>query len=319
MEAQIQQAVEIASGYSNDNSLKQQALEFIQQFKSSTDGWKHCLTILNSATVGSDAISLNLKFFIFQVFDERVPTLPDDEKIVLKDAVYSYLKYIITKGTIEPVFLRNAVAKTLGLLFVHCTLTCYPTIIKDLLGMASQADGNFNALLTDYYVKTLVIIHQEIGDQMIIKDKNDIQRSSLLKDRIRDNEMIDMVRSWRQALGHFSSPETVDSSNDIETKALFREIVIGILTAIGFYSSWIEINLILDQEFLSLFIDALQKMPPAKKLELITFLHLGSFLNQMQLDVKNVKFEFAQALARLCRELGIECVQVLEKAVTRNS
>ncbi|KAF6009296.1 hypothetical protein HII13_003372 [Brettanomyces bruxellensis] len=260
MEAQIQQAVEIASGYSNDNSLKQQALEFIQQFKSSTDGWKHCLTILNSATVGSDAISLNLKFFIFQVFDERVPTLPDDEKIVLKDAVYSYLKYIITKGTIEPVFLRNAVAKTLGLLFVHCTLTCYPTIIKDLLGMASQADGNFNALLTDYYVKTLVIIHQEIGDQMIIKDKNDIQRSSLLKDRIRDNEMIDMVRSWRQALGHFSSPETVDSSNDIETKALFREIVIGILTAIGFYSSWIEINLILDQEFLSLFIDALQVM-----------------------------------------------------------
>ena len=334
MEAQIQQAVEIASGYSNNNSLKQQALQFIQQFKSSTDGWKHCLTILNSATVGSDSISLNLKFFIFQVFDERVPTLSDDEKIVLKDAVYSYLKYIITKGTIEPVFLRNAVAKTLGLLFVHCTLTCYPTIIKDLLGMASQADGIFNALATDYYVKTLVIIHQEIGDQMIIKDKNDIQRSSLLKDHIRDNEMIDMVRSWRQALGHFSSPETVDSSNDIETKALFREIVIGILTAIGFYSSWIEINLILDQEFLSLFYRCLtsddskiqieatntfinilhKKMPPAKKLELITFLHLGSFLNQMQLDVKNVKFEFAQALARLCRELGIECVQVLEKS-----
>ena len=334
MEAQIQQAVEIASGYSNDNGLKQQALEFIQQFKSSVDGWKHCMTILNSATTGSGSISQNLKFFIFQVFDERIPTLADEEKIILKNAVYSYLKAIITNNTIEPVFLRNAVAKTLGLLFVHCTLTCYPVIIKDLLEMTVQGDGSFNALATDYYVKTLVIIHQEIGDQMIIKDKNDTQRSGLLKDHIRDNEMVDMVQSWKQVLGHFSSSEIVIPSDDTDTRNLFREIVIGTLMAIGLYSAWIEINLILNEEFLSLFYRCLtkddskiqiqttntfinilhKKMPPTKKLELLTFLHLGNFLSQMELDTENMNFEFAQSLARLCRELGIECIQVLEKS-----
>lgn len=329
MEAQIQQAVEVASGSSADNAVKQQALSFIQQLNSSPDGWKHCLSLLASTESGN-TLSHNVKFFIFQVFDSRIPTLQDQEKITLKDTIFTYIKGLISKNEVEPTFLRNAVAKSLGLLFVHCTLTCYQTMIKDLLAMATNDGGNtFNELATDYYIKTLVIIHQEIGDQMIIKDKESSQRSNMLKDFIRDHYMLTMVQSWKQILTHFTDP-----SAQVTDKRLVSEIIDGTLMAIGFYSSWIEINLILDQEFLNLFYRCLtstdqkvqirttntltdilhKKMLPPKKLELINFLDLGNFLNNMEFDIKTLDFDFAQALAKLCQQLGSECVLLLDNS-----
>ncbi|QPG74293.1 hypothetical protein FOA43_001618 [Brettanomyces nanus] len=331
MEVQIQQAVEIASGYTNDNTLKQQALDFIQQFKASPDGWKHCITLLASSISAKDdsSISLNMKFFIFQVFDERIPFLSDEEKTNLKDAVFGYIEELISKEKVEPVFLRNAAAKTLGLLFVNCTLSCYPNLIKELLSMATQDGHTFNELATDYYLKTLVIIHQEIGDQMIIRDKQTTDRNTLLKDFIRDNDMVSMTESWKQILQHFTDPDAA-----IGDKALASEIIDGALMAIGFYSSWIEVNLILDQRFLTIFYQCLtsndqkiqirtagtfvdilhKKMLPSKKLELINFLNLGTFLNQMQFNIKNLDFSFTQSLAKLCEQLGSECIEVLDRS-----
>ncbi|VEU23040.1 DEKNAAC104068 [Brettanomyces naardenensis] len=335
----LQQAIEIASGYTNDSVLKQRTLDFIQQFKASPDSWRHCLTILSS----EGSVTPNLKFFIFQVFDEKIPSLTDQEILTLKDAILSYLKNLIDKNQLEPVFLRNAVAKTLGLIFVHTTLSSsYQTMIEDLLSLATKDGQTFNEIATDYYLKTLVIIHQEIGDQMITRDKEEADRNNRLKDFIRDHEMVRMAGSWREILrryvgdnksnGDANTTSSTSTAGIVSASPAAADIIDTTLLSIGLYSSWIEINLILDQTFLTIFYQCLtsnnqkiqirtagmfidilhKKMPPPKKLELIDFLHLIDFINQF--NVKDLDFSFAQALAQLSEQLGSECIDLMERS-----
>ncbi|KAG7927711.1 hypothetical protein KL925_002069 [Ogataea polymorpha] len=317
MDQQILQAVDIASSATADVQLKQQALEYITQIKDSPDGWQHCVNLLSS----NAQLSPNVKFFVFQVLDSRLPFMNSSQKLAVKDFLFNYLKNLLDKNVVEPVFLRNALSKTFGLLFVHATLSCYQTLIKDLLSPV-QAGGNFNELATDYYLRTLLVIHQEIGDQMIAREPEHHERNNLLKDAIRANDMTLMTESWKSILKHFSSTNT----------ALKRDILNNTIQCIGEYVSWIEINLILDEEYLGLLYQFLaspddqqkittagcfneilhKKMAPMKKLELINFLNLTGILNQMDLKSKEADFDVNVAFSKLVENLGSELVNVLD-------
>lgn len=323
MEAQIQQAVEIANSPSSDQILKEQALSFISQIKTSPEGWKSCLKLLQL-----DSTSLNAKFFAFQVLDDRMPFLSNEDKLTIKEVTFTYLNSLISNNKIEPFFLRNALSKTLGLIFVHCTSTCYSTLIKDLLSLSYNAStDSFNEIATDYYIRTLLVIHQEIGDQMITRDSRSQDQNNLLKDSIRANDMIDLTNIWKKILSKFTA---ISSDNKI-----VDEILNNTILCIGYYISWIEINLILDEQYMSFLYQFLssndnskrrivtantfneilhKKMPPAKKLELLNFLNLGTILNQLNLNSKIMEFDVAMALAKLINQIGVETIIVLENA-----
>ncbi|GMG55995.1 unnamed protein product [Ambrosiozyma monospora] len=318
MDSQIQQAVEIASSATNDENLKQQAFQFIDEIKSSNDGWQHCINLLTS----NDSISPNVKFFIFQVLNERMPSLTNEQKVTLKDYLFNYLKKLISASQVEPAFLRNALAKTFSSVFVHATLVCYPTLLKDMLALA-RSTTPFNELATDCYLRTLIMIHQDIGDQMVLRDQERITRDNLLKDAIRDNDMVEMTTFWKEALQHFT--------NVAPSSKLSSDIINNTIQCIGSYVSWIEINLILSQDYLSILYQFLgnshndelriatagtfneilhKKMAPVKKLELISFLNLGSIFTQM--GVKGLNFDVSIAFAKLLNKVGIELVLVLD-------
>jgi exportin-T len=322
MEAQIQQAVEIASSASSDPVLKEQALSFITQLKSSDDGWKPCLKLLQLELSTADA-----KFFALQVISERLPYLTDNDKLSLKDMIFAYLSSLVTNNKIEPFFLRNALSKTLGLIFVHYTLNCYSTLIKDLLSLSyNTSNDSFNEIATDYYLRTLLVIHQEIGDQLITRDNRSQDQNNLLKDAIRECDMLDLTNIWKKILYKFTNNTTVN-------KNLSDEIINNTILCIGSYVSWIEINLILDDEYMSFLYQFLssndnskrrmltantfneilhKKMPPVKKLELLNFLNLGTILSQLNLNSKAMEFDVAMALAKLVNQIGDETVILLD-------
>lgn len=324
MEAQIQQAVEIANSPSSDQILKEQALAFITQIKTSAEGWKSCLKLLQL-----DSTSLHTKFFAFQVVDDRLPFLPNEDKITIKEVIFTYLDSLIANNKIEPFFLRNALSKTLGLIFVHCTTNCYSTLIKDLLSLSyNSTTDSFNEIATDYYIRTLLVIHQEIGDQMITRDSRSQDHNNLLKDSIRANDMIDLANIWKKILSKLTA---VSSPSD----KIVDEIVNNTILCIGYYISWIEINLILDEQYMSFLYQFLssndnskrrivtantfneilhKKMPSAKKLELLNFLNLGTMLSQMNLNSKIMEFDVAMALAKLINQIGVEAIIVLDNA-----
>ncbi|KAG0682253.1 pre-tRNA nuclear export protein [Pichia californica] len=323
MEAQIQQAVDIANNPSSDQILKDQALSFITQIKSSDEGWEHCLKILQL-----DSSNSNVKFFAFQVINEKLFYLSNDNKLNVKNIIFQYLNNLISLNKIEPFFLRNALSKTLGLIFVNCTLNCYSTLIKDLLNLSYNSNNNsFNEIATDYLIRTLLVIHQEIGDQSITRDNSIQDHNNLLKDAIRATDMIDLTNIWKLILSKF------DESNS----KLGNEIINNTIICIGSFISWIEINLILDDQYMlylykflssnenskrrivtaTTFNEILhKKMSSTKKLELINFLNLGSILNQLNLNSKIMEFDVAMSLSKLINQIGIESLIVLETAST---
>lgn len=324
METQIQQAVEIANSPSSDPILKEQALSFINQIKSSNEGWQPCLKVLQA-----DSSSINAKFFALQVVSERLPYLSNEEKIALKDMIFAYINTLIAKVNVEPIFLRNGLSKVLGLIFVHCTLNCYTTLIKDLMNLSyNSSTDSFNEIATDYFVRTLLVIHQEIGDQMITRDNRSQDHNNALKDAIRASDMVDLANYWKKVLLYFTSTKTTD-------KMLADEIVNNIVLCVGSYVSWIEINLILDEQYMTFLYQFLsssdnakrrvttantfneilhKKMQSTKKLELLNFLNLGTILSQLNINSNAIEFDVAMALAKLVNQIGDETIIVLDNA-----
>lgn len=324
MESQIQQAVEIANSPSSDQILKEQALSFITQVKSSDEGWQHCLKLLQLETSNS-----NVKFFAFQVLAEKLYSLPNENKLAIKDVIFSYLTDVITNHKVEPFFLRNALSKTLGLIFVHCTLNCYSTLLKDLLSLSyNSTTDSFNEIATDYYIRTLLIINQEIGDQLITRNNTSQNLNNLLKDAIRASDMADLTNIWKKILSKFAT-------GSFQNPKLADEIVNNTIVCIGSYVSWIEIKLILEEEYMTFLYQFLnsnenskirvatantfneilhKKMQPAKKLELINFLNLGQILTQLNLNSKILEFDVSMALTKLINQIGVETIILLENA-----
>lgn len=326
MESQILQAVEIAfSAATTDASLKTQAVDFINQIKSSPDAWKTCLNLIQSP----NDISPNAKFFSFQIINEQLPNLSNDDKSYLNQIILSHLKSIIDSNKLDDLFIRNAFAKTLSLIFVHSTLSVYSNLISDLLSLAKTPNGMFNEIGCDYYSRTLLMIHQEIGDQMIARDQVSIDRNALLKDAIRSNDMESMTQSWKSILMYFNS------NNNTNDQKLINEIINNTIQCIGGYVSWIEINLILDPELMQILYVFLtspnqnrkiitsntfneilhKKMTASKKLELISFLNLGGVLTQLNIANPNdLDFDVALAFSKLINQIGVEIIILLESS-----
>ncbi|QEL61768.1 hypothetical protein CJJ09_003924 [Candidozyma auris] len=71
MDQQIQQAVDIALSGTADPSLKNQALTFINEIKSTEQGYRTCFDLLLSDPEKGIYLNDGLKFFILQVIEEN--------------------------------------------------------------------------------------------------------------------------------------------------------------------------------------------------------------------------------------------------------
>lgn len=322
MEAQILQAVDIAfSAATVDPSLKTQAVDFINGIKAQEGAWRTCISLIQQ-----QGVPPNAHFFALQIINEQLPQLADADKLALAQGVLANLRVIVQGGKLKDLFLRNALSKTLALVFVHCTLSVYPSLIGDMRQLALDG-GAVNEIAADYYTRTLLMIHQEIGDQMIARDQASTERNTLLKDAIRASDMEPMVQSWKEILAMLSA------ANGPNDPRLANEIINNTVQCIGGYVSWIEINLILDptlMQTLYLFLagsidqrrittanafnDILhKKMTAPKKLELISFLNLGGVLAQMGVS-PDLDFDVALAFAKLVNQIGVEITILLESS-----
>ncbi|KAI0461945.1 hypothetical protein LJB42_004550 [Komagataella kurtzmanii] len=321
MDRQLTQAVEIALSGTSDQRLQQEAIDFINKIKTSDEGWQHCGNLLTS----NFELDQQTKFFIFQVFDEKIHSLNNDQLLILKDFLIMYLTHMLENGTIEPVYLRNKLAKSFGLLFVYSYLTVYPEFLRDLL--QTTKDGNH--LAVDYYLRILLVIHQEIGDNLIIRERSSVEHNNKLKDQIRANDMLALTLSWKNILQRYSTPKT--STADPRDQ-LQGEILHNSLSAISGFISWIEIGLIMEQEFLGLIFQTLEtsdqqlqigvlnclneiiskKMPPLKKLELLNLLNITNTINNLKFEGLSV--DLMEAVTKLINTVGEELIRILDSS-----
>lgn len=276
-----------------------------------------CLEVVNSAihTGGLDAASLTY----------------------LKDTLLEYTKRTygrnLSNDQLDPPHLQNKLCQTLTLLFVFLYRDGWHNFVDDFYSLTTAPDGAplDNASGVVFYLRVLASIHDEIADMLLSRNQHDASRNVDLKDKIREYDMANIAQTWKQLLAHYQS------QND--------QIVEMILRLIGKWVSWMDISLIVSEDFLVMLlplvgranqsgsedkvrdaaIDALteivgKKMKNPDKMRMISFLRLPEICSQLisspplqaLQSTPHYDTDLAEAVAKLVNTVMADIVRVLE-------
>lgn len=309
MEEQIKQAVEIAISGTSDYDLKQQAITFLNELKNSQDGWQAFSLLLKDISYPDQ-----VRFVALQALNDYIPALSQEHNEYIRSTLLTYLQSLISSNKDDSPFLKNKLAESFASLFCSSYMNSWTSFFKDFHNLISSE----NEVAIDQYLRVLLGIHSEIGDQLIVRDRPLVLRNNELKDSIRINDMENLTKVWKRILADFKSSQS----------ALSQKILTQTLQVIGGWVSWIEIALIVEPDYIQLILEFLsndsqkatccetlveivsKKMKPENKLQLLSLLNLTNVANSVSLDGDDV--EFVEEVAKLYNAMGLELTFILD-------
>ncbi len=297
-------------------------MDVCNQIRESSEGFQMALILIKSQR------SQNTKYFALQVLEYQLPKINEQQLLYVRDELVPYIfsRFDSNSGDIDASFMRNKFAEILSFLFSITYIKTWPSFFTDLLQTVEN-----NSRAVDFYLRVLQIIHSEIGDNLIIRDQATTKNNNLLKDAIRERDMVNLAASWKEILSIYISKDT---TNNNEEDGLRNVILENCLNVIGGWISWIEASLIVDNEYLSLIFQLLgdenqrlnacdticeivsKKMKPINKLNLIQILNLTNIINQIPGDLTDL--DFIEKIARLFNIVGVELIYILDSTNNLN-
>ncbi|CCH40991.1 Exportin-T [Wickerhamomyces ciferrii] len=311
MEEQIKQAVQIAITGTSDYNLKEQAINFLNELKSSPDGWQAFSLLLKDVTYPDQA-----RFIALQALNDYIPSLSQEQNGYIRSTLLEYLSSIISNHKYDNAYLKNKLAESFASLFCTTYLQSWTNFFKDFEKLISSEDE----IAIDQYLRVLLAIHSEIGDQLIVRERPLVERNNALKDSIRINDMDNLTKIWKKLLIDFKD----NQSN------LSQEISKQDLQVIGGYVSWIEIGLIVEPDYINLILQFLsknslkatccetlveiisKKMKPENKLQLLSLLNLTGVVSSLSVDGSDL--DFVECVAKLYNAIGLELTFILDSS-----
>lgn len=309
MDQQIQQAVDIALSGTADPNLKNQAFQFINQVKSSHEGYQTCCDLLFNDPVKGIALNEGLKFFAYQVIDENAEVLGEDHLYALNGNLFKFLNTMISENHHDQAYLKNKLSDVFARVF--CLV--YPNINTDFLRTLLLLTNSSNLVSIDYYLRILISVHYNIGDKLIARSKDATDRATVLKDLIRERDMPQLVESWKNILVTLKEPTVLDNA----------------LKVVGAYVDWMDIGIFIQNGFIPVIYGFLnlvelrthaclalmeiisKKMKPANKLELIDLLDFAAIFESAPATADE-DVDYFENLAKLANQIGVELAIVLE-------
>lgn len=164
---------------------------------------------------------------------------------IVREQVLTYLRNEYTpqadgpSSTPDKATIENKIAQTITYIFCALYGTTWPTFFDDLLSLTTTSSGQRDNLVgVAFYLRVINSIHDEIGDVLQARSREEQDRANQLKDLIRARDVNRIAQSWQDILGHWR----------------LSNATIGELTStgIGKWASWIDINLIVNTQMLAL-------------------------------------------------------------------
>lgn len=200
-------------------------------------------------------------------------------------------------------------------------MTEWPSFFDELISLvetslASSSSSGNNTLsgkpltMVDMFVRISESIDAEIVCLLISRSATELNRNSAIKDTMRRGDVGKLVNMWMRILFAYYQPHP--------------DIANSILNIIGLFVSWIDIKLVVNDQFMpSLFqfmtMETLQisatkclseiiskGMSPTDKLGLVQFLNIPNLLSSLKLD----SLDFIEHIAKLVNTAGLELYQV---------
>lgn len=209
---------------------------------------------------------------------------------------------------------------------------------------------DFSILGLDYFLRITIAINSEIADQTFIRSKDLQLKNNSLKDhmRLQDTQIISIV--WLNSLKSIISQQLNNSSNTATTTTTtssnannhltipnnLKDIANLTLSCIGVYISWIDANLIINEDYINTIYQFLnfditkipcakclceilsKKMKPMEKLTLITMLNVTDKLINFNNFNNNDNVEIDEQLSKLVSSMGLELAIILEQCYESN-
>lgn len=342
MDAQIENAIQIAWDPHSEPSLKNQAFQFLDQLRADPSAWHICSTLFTRSPRSSDVVRL-LSLDIVNM-TVQVQQLDAASLAFLKDSLLDYVRRTYGPGAQdEPDVpsLQNKLAQTLTYLFAHLYKSGWETFLSDFLGLTASSDSNprqrDNARGVTLYLRILSSVHDEIADNMLARQDNEGKRNAELKDAIRDRDMGMVVESWKDLLSQYSGRDDAVLEHTLKVMAK--------------WVSWIDISLVIPQNMLNLLFPLIgrvnaqggvdkvrdaaieafteiagKKMKPVDKTELISFLNLRQIISELVASPPLSQFcgtprydsDLAESVARLVNVVVTDVVKALEDGSIAN-
>ena len=293
------------------------------------------------------------KFVGFQALAELIPNANINQLQFIKSYVIEYVSAALAQANIssnsnnnnnntnnttnntnltsDPEYVRNKVCEIFSILFYfmygQCNNNLWNTFFQDLMSIfklepiitcpSSIINNRVCQLGLDYFLRITLQINTEIADQTFVVNKQIQQKNNNLKDFMRINDITNLTIVWLNVLMNLESVETVINLA---------------LTNVGSFVSWIDINLIVQPQFINSifkFLDTntiacctclseiiAKKMKPADKLQLLQLLNLTDKITQL---FNTQDLEIIENLAKLVNAIGIEYTIICENASVNES
>ncbi|KAI9817832.1 MAG: pre-tRNA nuclear export protein [Pycnora praestabilis] len=339
MDAQVENAIEIAWNPTSDQNLKAQAFGFLNQLRSDSSGWQVCLSLFTRSPKPSDIV----RHVALEVVNNAVQTRQLDPQSLsfIKDNLMDYIHRTYGPYAVDAdrdtVAIQNKVTQTGTYLFTASYASGWKSFFDDFLGL-TRAEGDIgrdNAPGVILYLKILNSVYDEIADVLVSRSQDELKRNNELKDLVRERDVRKVVLSWQEILSQWRERDDV--------------IVNLCLKSIGRWVSWIDISLVVNQSLLGQVfqivgrarpnitedggvdkvqnsaIDTLtemvgKKMKAADKIEMIIFLELGNTIAQLVAspplhDLRSSALydsDLAETVAKLVNNATFDIVKTLD-------
>ncbi|SPQ26031.1 01a6cd89-70a6-4375-9ac2-86126998d4c0 [Thermothielavioides terrestris] len=335
MDAQIENAIEIAWNPASDQALKSQAFEFLNQLRTDPQAWQVCTALFTRKARASEVVRL----VCLEIINNAVHSQAVDVASLgfLKQSLLDYVRRIYSGEAQEPVdppHLQNKLTQTLTYLFVFLYKEGWESFIDDFLALA-QKDNNIPGVVM--YLRILGSIHDEIADVMLSRPDNEAKRNNDLKDLVRERDMRKIAQSWKDLLARYS--------NQVDA------VVESTLKIIGKWVSWIDIHLVINGDMLNLLLPLVgrtnaaggedkvrdaavgtfteivaKKMNASDKIDMISFLNLREIVTQLLASpplhewkgTPRYDTDLAEGVAKLVNTTVADIIRVLEDSKVDN-
>ncbi|GAB0136760.1 pre-tRNA nuclear export protein [Epichloe bromicola] len=327
---QVENAVEILSNPTSDQSVKEQAFEYLNQLRFNPQGWQACTRLFARTPRASEVV----RMVCLEVVNHAVHRQGLDAES-LSYLRYTLLQYVRqsygsdAQQEADPVSLQNKLTQTLTYLFVFLYQDGWQSFLDDLWELTGITNSRDNISGVLFYLRILSSIHDEIADMLLSRQSNDAKRNTELKDQLRAQDMHKVADIWKQLLTKYSDNDTV---------------VELVLKVVGKWVSWMDISLVVSQDMINLLlpvvgrtnaggedkvrdtaIDTLteicgKKMRSADKMELVSFLNLQEIVGQLigsaplstHKGTPKYDTDLAEAVAKLVNTVMSDIVKALD-------
>ncbi|KUJ21036.1 Exportin-T [Mollisia scopiformis] len=334
MDTQVENAIEIAWNPASDQSLKAQAFEFLNQLRSDPSGQQACISLFTRNPKCSDVVRL----VCLDVVNNAIQTQQLDNQSLshVKETLLEYVRRIYGSGSrdqMDAPHLQNKLTQTLTFLFMASYKQGWETFIDDFLALTSiqNSGARDNLLGTVLYLRILSSIHDEIADVLVSRSNEETKRNTELKDLLRARDVQKIASSWQEILTQWTDRDDI--------------AVAMCLKNVGKWISWIDISLVVNQDFLNILFQLVgrsstvdrqdrikdaaidtfteivaKKMKASDKIGMIVFLNLGEVITQLvatpSLNELRTTSEYdtdlAESTAKLINNVIFAIVKVLE-------